>query len=133
MALNCGKACGSEGKLQAAFGIVMEAVPAWDILFLSEVDGCLDHRPAPNTSHISYRHWPGEGSFAMLLCIRDSLRHLVQSVIWRNRCGAVHLYQRSSPASAGVNIIVIVVHNAHGDLQDDVFLDLQLSSVESRA
>ena len=122
--LNCGKACGSEGALRAAMGAATAAAPAWSLLFLPEVDAFCDQRPPRPSSHLSYRHWPGEGSFAMQLCVRAPFQHLVQSVVWRNRCGAVRLYQRSSSASAGVNILIIVVHNAHGDLQNDVFLDM---------
>ena len=122
--MNCGKACGSQWGFDSAIGVVTESVPDWTVLFIPEVDAFLDSRLARPSSHLTFPHWPGEGSFAMQVCIRSAARHLVQDVIWLNRCGAVHFFQRSKDLHAGINLYLVVVHNSHGDFQDEVILDV---------
>ena len=122
--MNVGKACGTDEGLRSVIGVVSESVPKWTILFLSEVDRFRDKRPPLASYHLTYRHWPGEGSFAMQIIVQSSLRRLVQSIVWCNRCGALHLFQKNTNNIDSINSYVIVLHNAHGDLQDDVLLDI---------
>ena len=122
--MNVGKACGTDEGLSSAIGVVSESVSKWTVLFLPEVDGFLDSRPSLSTSHLTFRHWPWEGSFAMQICIRAAAHHLAQDVIWLNRCGAVYSYKKHASKQYSINLYVIVVHNSHGDLQDEVLLDV---------
>ena len=124
MVLNCGKACGSREGVATAVGVTTAAAPAWSLLFCPEIDAFLDRRPPQQSGHLMYRHWPGEGSYAMMLVIRSRLRHLVQKVAWLNRCGAVHFFQKPGPTNSGINLYVVVIHCAHGDLLDDTFMDI---------
>ena len=131
MSLNCGKACGSIGSFSAVLDTVSASVPDWGVCFFAEVDGYLDHR-LPLTGRFTYRHWPGAGSWAMLLHVRRDLGCLVQNLQWKGRCGAVHLMQRPSGEFGGINLWIIFVHSAHGDLQDDTLSDLSFCSDSGR-
>jgi hypothetical protein len=64
----------------------------------------------------------------MQLIIRGIIKSLVQSVVWLNRCGALHLYQSWTDGAGGIDVHVVLFHNAHGDLQDEVCLDWASSS-----
>ena len=78
----------------------------------------------PHNEYFSFRHWPGDGSFAMQFIIRHKFRHTVKSVTWRGRCGALHLFQHDATYGKHLSIYVIGVHNAHGDLQIDTLADV---------
>ena len=123
--LNCGKCCGDTEGQDAVVELVASVLPDWVVIFLSEVDGVRRHLPPNDYSlHPSFRHWPGEGSFAMMFVIRKCHKHLVKSVKWRGRCGAVHLFQRDRVASNHMSVYILGVHAHHGDLQIDTFADV---------
>ena len=122
--INVGRTTGTPSGLQAVLGVVTAAIPFWSVIFVSEADGFQDHRNAPPLDHTCIRHYPGHGSWAMLFVIRRSMGKYVRSRTWRGRCGVIHLLQRGSPGSTGVNLYLIGVHGAHGELIVDTFTDL---------
>jgi len=123
--VNCGKCCGSTEGQCSIIDAVAEVLPKWGLIFLSEVDGFRqNHIPNFVSPYTSFRHWPGEGSFAMKFVIRHPIRKFVRKVTWRGRCGAVHLWRRDSINNIHLNVFVIGVHISHGDAQIDALNDL---------
>ena len=102
-----------------------EALPHWGVAFLSEVDGLRRNLPSdPHNDYLSFRHWPGEGSFAIQFSIKRRFRHMVRSIAWKGRCGAVHMFQKDAASGQRYSLYVIGVHNPHGDAQIDTLADV---------
>ena len=123
--LKCGKCCGDAGSQCSVIDVIANVLPAWGVIFLSEVDALRQDLPSNDYSvHSSFRHWPGEGSFAMMFIVRRCFRRFVKKFRWRGRCGALHLFQRDPVAGNHTNVYIIGVHAPHGDLQIDTFSDI---------
>ena len=60
----------------------------------------------------------------MCMVVRNTVKHMLRSVAWRGRCGAVHFFQTATSATPGVNAFFICVHGAHRDLLADTLYDL---------
>ena len=52
----------------------------------------------------------------MQFIINANIRHYVRRIVWRNRCGAVHLFKQGD-ASGGLNLFIVGLHAAHGELR----------------
>ena len=59
----------------------------------------------------------------MKFLIRRRFQHMVRSVVWKGRCGALHLFQRGTIGGQHFNVFVVGVHLSHGDLQIDALSD----------
>ena len=60
------------------------------VLFMCELDAHRECRePLLQAGVLTFRHWPGVGSFAMQFIIKDKIKHLVRDIVWRGRCGAL--------------------------------------------
>ena len=122
--INVGRTAGTSAGFDAVLGLVIATLPEWSALFVCEADGFQDNRPAHTSHHACYRHYPGAGSWAMLFVIRARFQQFIRSVTRRSRCGAIHLSQRASDSNKAVNLYLVGVHGAHGDLLMDTFADL---------
>ena len=60
----------------------------------------------------------------MKFIVRSCFGRLLRSVIWKGRCGAVHLFQKDPVAGKHVNIYIMGVHVPHGELQIDTLADI---------
>ena len=61
----------------------------------------------------------------MALIIHARLKSAVRSCLTLGRCVAVHLFHRAEgDTGATMNMFIIGVHNAHGDLQLDALNDV---------
>ena len=91
-------------------------MPDWGVIFLSEVDAYrANFYPNGLSGHSSFRHWPGEGSLAMMFVVRQQFKHAVRSQIWKGRCGALHIFQRDPVAGNHVNLFIVGVHAPHDE------------------
>lgn len=72
--------------------------PNWQIAFLPEVDGCLEHLEVGLFGGLCQwqRHWPGPGSFAFGVVFRNSIAPLVRSMKCRGRYALVHVLEFST-------------------------------------
>ena len=91
----------------------------WNVIFISEVDGKLEHLPkrafCKVDGHLVLRHWPGHGSHAMMFIVHRNLVHAYRDCIWKGRAGGLRLYSRGLSSSPNINLVIIGVHGAHGD------------------
>ena len=101
-------------------------MPWWSILFISETDSHRDGRDGFDSMHKTYRHYPGASSWAMLFVVRSCMSEFVQSCVWRGRCGAIHLRQRSTLDGTNIcmNLYVVGVHGGHDALFADTLADI---------
>ena len=123
IAPNLGRTAGADEGLDASCVIVTTACPTWAAAFFSEMDAFQLARPAPRSVHIVDRHFPGAGCSAMAWVIRRPFACLIRSIRWRGRCGALHLFQRPHGNCSGVNIFLVGLHAAHGDLLNESLAD----------
>ena len=123
--LNCGKRCGDTEAQDAVLETIADVLPHWSVVFLSEVDA-VRHDLPPNDyfTHPSFRHWPGEGSFAMMFIVRRCYRPFIRSMKWRGRCGALHIFCKTPEADTQNSVYILGVHSHHGDLQVDTLADV---------
>lgn len=123
VAVNCGKACSDKHSQCALIDVVSSAESRWHVLYVCEFHAYRASRdPQLHEGRLQFRHWPGDGSFAMQFIIKNSIKHLVRNfrnVDWRGRCGALHLFQRGSAATMGVNMFLLAVHCSRGEYQFD--------------
>ena len=81
-----------------------------DLVFCSEADAFgTKHRRMHVQGYQAWRKWPGQGSRAMLLLVKNTVVHLVQWRKWRGRCGAVLF-----GCEGRERLFVIFLHGAHG-------------------
>ena len=119
-----GRTAGTQPGLQAVLGVVTAAAPWWSVIFLTEADAFQDGRAGHHDVHHTYRHYPGIGSWAMAFLIRKDMGKYVRSCKWRGRCGAIHLCDRQNSSRHAVNLYILGIHGAHGDLLIDTLADL---------
>ena len=119
-----GRTAGTQSGLQAVLGLATVNAPWWSAIFISEADAFQDDRNGHEGVHNVYRHYPGIGSWAMAFVIRSGMGKYVRSCMWRGRCGAIHFCYRGEADLLSMNIYIIGVHGAHGDLLADTFADL---------
>ena len=60
----------------------------------------------------------------MQFVVKNGIKHVVRSVMWRGRCGALHVFQRGHVVGESLNLFVLGAHNSHGDLQVDTLADV---------
>eukprot|EP00969_Alexandrium_andersonii_P224295 9905780-Alexandrium_andersonii.AAC.1 len=72
-----------------------------------------------------FRHHPGPGSVAMQVFVRSRVAKFVRNFKWLGRCGALRVLQHPRPDCVGINLCVLFVHGAHGDLLADTLHDLR--------
>ena len=123
--LNCGKRCGDIACQIDVIDSVANVLPHWAVIYLSEVDAVRRSLPSNDyPTHSSFRHWPGEGSYAMMFMVRNSYRTLIRNITWRGRAGAIHLFQKNQGTDDHTSIYIIGLHSHHGALQIDTFADV---------
>ena len=108
--MNSGKACGTDVGLATVLDCVTASVPDWGALFLPEFDGYTRDILPPESTHVIYRHYPGEGSFSIAWAINRSLHRHLKDVAWNGRAGCILLENGRSRTS----LFVVGVHGAHG-------------------
>ena len=112
---------------------IEQSFPSWDVLLISESDQVRSTSFSFDLSpHLSWRHWPGDGSFALRIVVNSRIRHLCPfDARFEGRCGLVSL----GPSDAhkglrrdGANFVLI--HGSHDDLNTDIAdLTFRASSV----
>ena len=117
--------CNAAGSLPTldsvrAFIVAVERSHAlWNTMFVSEVDGKLEHLPKRSfcklDGHLVLRHWSGPGSLPMMLIVHRNLVPAYKNSIWTGRAGGVRLYSRALNSSPDINLVIVGVHGGHGD------------------
>ena len=104
-------ACNVEGTLgqdtacDAFLNILDSKVDRWHVVFISECDGHLhSNHDLSFADHRTYRNHV-IGCKPMCFLVNSSVSNCVRTVMWRGRAGAIHLFQRPSASSAGLNIV----------------------------
>ena len=99
-------------------------VSSWVCCFVSAFDGYSDDRGAPSSSNvIVYRSYPGAGSRSLAFVVRRRFEPLVKQVRWQRRCGAIDFLQAGEGGRSGLNVWLVGLHGAHGELCTDVLAD----------
>ena len=78
-------------SLRTLLNMVHELDSNWGVLFLSEIDFVQSSSPDYDfdlSPHLTWRHWPGEGSRAMRFVVHARFKHLFRNILWEDRCGA---------------------------------------------
>ena len=103
----------------ACLDIISESFPQWHIAFISEVDSVASTTHSVEVEGFRvYRHWPGEGSFAMAFVVRESVAlSLAPRFAKLNRSCLLEL---SRGFSYGQSLSVLGVHGPHEELYDFV-------------
>ena len=91
---------------------------------MSESDGVRNdsHRAQSLFRHKVFRHYPGEGSWAMSWVVNRRFGDMVEDVSWRGRAGSI-TFKFLNEAGHHYRLVVIGVHAAHGALLSDSLKD----------
>lgn len=105
LAINAGRKCGAEARLQGLLAAATEICPQWAACFISEFDAYYGESPTPTwqtrAGETVRRHWPGEGSCSMAWVTRRGLHPRMRSCEWRGRAGRLTIGRSSARASLG--------------------------------
>ena len=96
------------------------SAPDWAALFLPEFDAYSRECEPPESHHFLYRHYPGEGSWAMAWAIRNDFHDHLQHIEWR---GILEV-PRSRKHGHSASLYIIGVHGSHGDALKDSLTDV---------
>ena len=118
VSINAQGSGGDELGIRALLSMVAEVDQQWAVVFISESDFFAEKNDQIDLSpHLTWRHYPGEGSRAMRFVLRRDFTHLFQSIQWQGRCGLLTL---SSGLRCDQGFASFLgVHGAHGDLLED--------------
>lgn len=85
--LNADSKARSEADIISIIQTVGRGVPDWGAIAVAECDGTIgDLVDIPKLPGFTiHRYWPGEGSKAMMLIIKDCYSHLVKQLYWHGR------------------------------------------------
>ena len=98
--------------------LVSENYPNWHVVFVTEADSIASSSFETNhTFHKVFRHWPGDGSRAMLFVVRSTLSELGMTVCARNRLFSLEMCLLNS-GRVSKSLCLIGGHGPHGDLHD---------------
>ena len=92
VSLNVQRQLGSQSSFDAAMCEIQTKYPHWAGACFIESDGHYNHEfvIGENSSHTIQRHWPGAGSVAMTVVIRDRWAKFVRDLHFEGRVCTVH-------------------------------------------
>ena len=122
VSINAQGSGGDDTGIRALLSMVAEVDRDWALVFISESDFFAKEDVHIDVSpHLTWRHYPGEGSRAMRFVLRDKYVHLFQSIDWQGRCGLLSV--SSGRRDCQVSASFLGVHGAHGDQLEDTLAD----------
>jgi hypothetical protein len=113
-------------QIQVICDSLQAIAPTWSILWILEADPkfSTEHAEISDLAWVSWRHWSGQGIYALRLLIRCWMRPYIADVRWRGRSGIVKLLSR--PCFGGLSsghskirapcMLVVGVHARAGEL-----------------
>ena len=123
--LNSDKSCGTDVGLASVLDQVTANNPSWTVLFLPEFDGYSRDVLPPASEHLIFRHYPGEGSWAIAWAINNIYRDHVRSIDWLGRAGSILLEAPARmPHTPSTSLYLVGFHGAHGDALADSLTDV---------
>ena len=88
----------------------------WSVMDILEADTKPETNYSWSPKFAVHRHHPGRGSCSMAFVVGSHITHVVRSVRWKGRVGALHLRDLSN-SDAELNYLMI--HGPHTDLITD--------------
>ena len=104
--------------------MVTASNPDWSAVFLPEFDGYTRDTDPPSSDHFVYRHYPGEGSFAMAWVVNRKFENHLLQVDWYGRAGSILLQApRTKDRRLQSSVYAVGLHGGHGDSLFDSLTD----------
>ena len=70
--VNCSRRCGSSDGIEGLVVAITECFPSWSFILCQELDCYGDNHNPTLSGFTVWRHYPGEGSFAIAIIARDT-------------------------------------------------------------
>ena len=127
------RSCGSDIGLDCVLSFVTASAPDWAALYMPGFDGYSKDCDPPLSPHRVYRHYPGEGAWAMAWVVNKRYVSSIRRISWHGRAGSLFLESPRSKSQVARSALYLVgMHGAHGESLKDSFTDRPTGRLTNR-
>ena len=118
VSVNAGGRCRGIDAIDAIIAKIDECTASWAAVYVSELDHTLNSFSVTEVTysgHKIYRHWPGEGSFAMAWIVNKNMTNFLKRITWSGRAGGIWLQSQDPRQHGALNMQILGIHGGHAE------------------